>query len=285
MTTCTLSQLSQAEVDFAAMRLNENAETRSVYVDEMREWIAKSGDLNARTDESFILSFLRNCKFDVDKTKRKFRSFHEMKTLSPDWFANRDPFLPVLQQLFSLGVFLPLRKTNETGSMIVIIRACVHNPKVHTISNVLKASMMILDVATRDNKSVSLYGIVAVIDLKGVSLGHALQLTPSLIKRLVHSWQGCYPIRIVAVEFINAPFHVNMVLNIFRSFMSEKLKSRVDVHTGDMRTISSKVPPSVLPFEYGGTEGSLENLKEYWKGVVEENQRWLIEDEAYKLAA
>ena len=118
--------------------------------------------------------------------------------------------------------------------------------------------MMVLEIATRDSVSVSLHGIVAVLDLESVSLGHALQLTPNVIKQLVHSWQGCYPIRIGSLNFINAPVYVNVVLNVFKSFMTAKLRQRVKIHR---RGIVGTVSPEILPIEYGGTDDSLENLK------------------------
>ena len=118
--------------------------------------------------------------------------------------------------------------------------------------------MMILDIATRDNISVSLHGIIAILDLESVTLGHALQLTPNVIKQLVHSWQGCYPFRISSMNFINAPIYVNVVLNVFKSFMSAKLRKRVEIFR---RGIAGKVSSDILPFEYGGTNESIQNLR------------------------
>ena len=39
--------------------------------------------------------------------------------------------------------------------------------------------------------------------------------------------QDCYPMRPKSLDFVNAPPHVNVVLNIFRQFMTEKLRQRV----------------------------------------------------------
>lgn len=118
--------------------------------------------------------------------------------------------------------------------------------------------MMVLDIATRNNISVSLHGIVAILDLKSVSLGHALQLTPNVIKQLVHSWQSCYPFRIGHMYFINAPIYVNVVLNVFKSFMTDKLRKRIHINR---KGIAGKISSNILPIEYSGTEGSLQDLK------------------------
>ena len=51
---------------------------------------------------------------------------------------------------------------------------------------------MVLDLLLTLDGSISNDGIVAIFDMNGVTLGHALQLTPTVIKRSVESWQ-LYP--------------------------------------------------------------------------------------------
>jgi hypothetical protein len=119
---------------------------------------------------------------------------------------------------------------------------------------------MVLDLAARDHVASSLYGIVAVHDMTGVQLSHALQMSPGVVKRLVHTWQG-YPNRIRSLEYVNAPAHVNVVLNIFKRFMSKKLRQRMHVHRGDGKAVLKKLSPSVLPRELGGTEEDYDTLK------------------------
>lgn len=42
---------------------------------------------------------------------------------------------------------------------------------------------MILDLVLAMDETISVYGIAAVFDMRGVTLGHALQLPPATIKR------------------------------------------------------------------------------------------------------
>lgn len=76
-----------------------------------------------------------------------------------EWFGNRDPFSPEIEELFDLGVFLPLKEKDNQNRQVFIIRKCsylifiienvtpflfrllgtaVHDPKIHTQNNVLK---------------------------------------------------------------------------------------------------------------------------------------------------
>lgn len=74
---------------------------------------------------------------------------------------------------------------------------------------------MVLDLLIKLEADSCANGIIAIFDLEGVQLGHALQLTPKIIKRSVESWKA-YPCQPKLLEFINSPPHVNYILNIFR---------------------------------------------------------------------
>ncbi|XP_011501572.1 PREDICTED: alpha-tocopherol transfer protein-like [Ceratosolen solmsi marchali] len=277
-----LCELTTEQKEFAAAYLNETEALRLRRIQDVRTWILEDSGISSRLDDFFILRFLRGCKFDIEKTKRKLMSYYVQRSLSPEWFTNRDPFLPEIQELLNLGVFLPLRKVDEEGRMVIIIRTCVHDPRRHKIADVFKTGMMVLDLAAREHIASSLYGIVSVHDMTGVQLSHALQMTPGVVKKLVHTWQG-YPNRIRSLEYINAPAHVNIVLNIFKRFMSKKLRQRMHVHRGDDKALLKKLSSSILPSELGGTEEDYDTLKRYWKQEVETHKQWFIDDEQYKL--
>lgn len=42
---------------------------------------------------------------------------------------------------------------------------------------------MLLDLVLHSDETISIHGVVAIFDMKGVTLGHALQLPPTIIKR------------------------------------------------------------------------------------------------------
>lgn len=102
-------------------------------------------------------------------------------------------------------------------------------------------------------------------------------MTPVLIKRAVNSWES-YPLRIQKLEFVNTNFGINVVLDIFRSFMSAKMKERVSTKRGkpDFKASDN------LPKELGGTVDTFQGLANHWKEMVEKNHRWYDEDEKYK---
>lgn len=88
-----------------------------------------------------------------------------------------------------LSVFLPLRNKDEEGRTVVLIRAAVHDPYKHKQSDVFKVGKMLVDLLLETDEIISVFGVFAICDLNGVTLGHALQLTPPLVKKAVHAWQ------------------------------------------------------------------------------------------------
>jgi len=120
---------------------------------------------------------------------------------------------------------------------------------------------MATEVATKNYTAVSVYGSSVFIDVANPTMRHAVQMRPQIIMNIVHAWQSCYPLRVQSINIINAPEYVDIVLRIFRSFMTEKMKSRLHVYSQKMmQNCFKNIPANILPFEYGGTDGTLQEL-------------------------
>ncbi|XP_057338580.1 retinol-binding protein pinta-like [Microplitis mediator] len=277
-------QSPESEKSFASIDLsNEDDEMVFMKINEIRQWIHSNNKLCARTDDFTLLKFLRCCNYDVTKTQEKIYNYYAQRTKCPEWFYDRNPFSSELEELLDMGVFIPLIQFNDEGRMIIIIRVSIHDPYKHKIANVIKTGKMILDVAIKDNMTVSTIGVIVIFDMNNVTLSHGLQMTPRVVQRLVHSWQGCYPVKINSLNFINAPLHVNGILTIFKSFMSHKMRTKVNVYSKTSQNFFSNIPRHLLPAEYGGSAGNLKTLIDHWKIVVQKNKDWFIEEEKYRV--
>lgn len=74
----------------AFKELNEDPSRIEKDIEVFREWINKSPYIKGRTDDQFLLTFLRGCKFSIEKAKQKYDLFYTLKTHMPI-FKNRDP--------------------------------------------------------------------------------------------------------------------------------------------------------------------------------------------------
>jgi len=120
---------------------------------------------------------------------------------------------------------------------------------------------MSLDLALRDSVEASLYGLVIIIDLQYATLRHVAQVRPSILMNMVHAWQGCYPIRIRLLNYVNTPESAKLILMFTRYFLNDKLKQRLHIYTPKTtRECFTNVPANILPVEYGGTDGTIQEL-------------------------
>lgn len=87
-------------------------------VKQIREWIQKQPhlkikngknllyifsivvDFNIILDDQWILSFLRACKFSLQRTKEKLDLYYTLRSLSPELFPKENPITPNMQAYF-----------------------------------------------------------------------------------------------------------------------------------------------------------------------------------------
>ncbi|CAG2056398.1 unnamed protein product [Timema podura] len=96
-------------------------------------------------------------------------------------------------------------------------------------------------------------GAVVVFDMDGLSLQQVWQFTPPFAKRIVDWLQDSIPLRIKGIHIINQPYIFNMVFQLFKPFLREKLRSRIIFHGTDRDSLHNHLSPKCLPECYGGT--------------------------------
>lgn len=52
----------------------------------LKTWIKQQPHLKANTDDQFLISFLRGCKYSLEKAKKKIDRFYTLKTKFPEIF-------------------------------------------------------------------------------------------------------------------------------------------------------------------------------------------------------
>lgn len=95
--------LSPALQKVACEQLFEEPEKIAEMVEMFKNWINKSPHLKARTDDQFLVTFLRACKYSLEKTKIKFDTFYTLRTHMPEWTQDVDPNKLRLKEILNLG--------------------------------------------------------------------------------------------------------------------------------------------------------------------------------------
>jgi len=250
----------------------------------IKSWIKKSPHLHSiRQDDAYITMFLRGCKFSLERTKEKLDFHHSVRGSLPSWFDDWDPRQPHLQAILKTGMYLPLPGYDRYGRGVVLMRGGVSDPNTMKAEDEFKVSTMLMEQAFDGDDQASICGIVLVQDMAGMTASHALKMNPVVAKKAMTVWQDAYPARPKALHFINMPPVIESVYKMFEGFQKEKMRQRNHVHPkGDLSKMQEDVGLDILPKEYGGTNGTIDELTDYWMKRMEEKRDWLMEQTKFK---
>lgn len=53
--------------------------------------------------DQWLIAFLRGCKFSLERSKEKMDMYYTLKTIVPEFFANRDPLDDRIQEILKIG--------------------------------------------------------------------------------------------------------------------------------------------------------------------------------------
>lgn len=87
----------------AADELNEDPAKIHSDIEGLRNWINQSPHLKSRTDDQFLVAFLRGCKYSLEKAKHKLDLFYTVRTHAPELIKNRDPMNDSVIGMIRLG--------------------------------------------------------------------------------------------------------------------------------------------------------------------------------------
>ncbi|KAF5291248.1 hypothetical protein FQR65_LT11426 [Abscondita terminalis] len=260
--------------------LHEDVNRRQCDIEHIQKWIEKQSCLNIGIDDQLIVTFLRGCKWSLQKTKDKIQCFYSIRSILPEFFENRDPFSVELQSLLNKGIFFPLPKTETPRGPRICFAKCSNIPEEINLNTLCKYFFMILDILLNEDDNFVVAGMILLADYKDIPIKMLTQATPGFVKKYLITLEKAYPLRIKNFIGINTPKIVEGLFNnIFRVLCSEKLRNKlVIVTSSNIQLVYDKVDQALFPEECGGQNGSLEELAKEWKIKVESYRNWFLED-------
>ncbi|KAJ9594066.1 hypothetical protein L9F63_014509 [Diploptera punctata] len=272
--------LSPELLEVAKRDLNEDPDRRKEDLNYIKEWLSKQPHLRPRTDPQWLLTFLRGCKFSLERTKEKLDNYYTFKSALPELFRDRDPMRPELQEIIKLGFLIPLPEPDDQGRVVILGRQVSEDPDKIKLTEMFKYNLMLTDYLMSHDDRALVYGTVSIMDHSKSTLGHMKHFSPSLMKKLATVFQDGYPIRPKALHHVNMPSSFMTIFNLFRTFMKEKINKRTHLHE-NVDSLCQQVPRRILPKEYGGDAGPISDLIEDWRKKLEAHRGWYLEDEKY----
>lgn len=87
----------------AIEELNEESDKIEEVLTAFKVWITSTPHLKARTDDQFLVTFLRGCKYNLEKAQKKLDMFYTLRTHMPELMLDRDPMDQKLHAIIKLG--------------------------------------------------------------------------------------------------------------------------------------------------------------------------------------
>ncbi|VVC91866.1 unnamed protein product [Leptidea sinapis] len=241
------------------------------------EYGGNGGSIPEIVADQKIASFLRGCKHSLERTKEKLDMSYTLRTLAPEIFQKRDPLDPKIQKILTKGIILPLKRCENDGCRPILTRFDCELAPECSIEDMVKVCFMVIEVLIEEDDNIIICGEELVSDLKKTGFALVTQFTAPFAKKLVTSFEKGLPVRMKAFYFLNPPTGIETAFFILKFFISEKLKKRV--HNQNSKGAYDQIPQELLPQEYGGNNGSIEELIEYWKTKLESYRDWFLAEE------
>ncbi|XP_033322708.1 alpha-tocopherol transfer protein-like isoform X2 [Megalopta genalis] len=260
--------------------LNENVTTRDKDVEIIKEWLSKQPHLPKFDDDQRIMTFLRGCKFSLEKCKRKLDMYFTMRTAIPEFFADRDITRPELREISKLIQIPPLPGLTKNGRRVIIMRGIDKEIPTPNITEAMKMVMMIGDIRLKE-ELVGVAGDVYILDASVATPAHFAKFTPTVVKKFLVCVQEAYPVKLKEVHVVNVSPLVDTIVNFVKPFIKEKIRNRIFMHS-NLETLYDYIPQEILPKEYGGDAGPIQDIHDTWMKKLEEYGPWFKEQESVK---
>lgn len=275
-----VSKLDPAILQKARDELGETEQRLQQSYDIIREWLKKQPHLaKCPLPDLYIINFIRGCKYNLEKVKRKLDCTMTMRGALPEFFSGWNPFAPELQAILKLGPQLPLLEYDQLGRRVIVMRGGCINPLIHKAEDVEKVSFMVTETLGKGDEQLPITGLVVIIDMDGLTLEHLTNRSLSLSKKLMKFYQDAAPLRPQSINFVRTGSVFSTAFKVANTLVNEKIRQRFKVHAEGFESLHKEISKDVLPSDYGGNGKSLAELTDYWKLRVEQNAKSLAESE------
>jgi len=267
--------------EIARKDLNEDKSSRRKALAEMRAWIKTTPGINhCRTDNSFLLRFLRMQKFDIKESQNILEKYLTMRCQYPAWFQNLDCRDPSLKDLVDSGYIFVLPGRDSLGRRVIFSQAGVMDPSRFTSSDILRSLIMTFETLLVDEEN-QVRGFTYIFDEKSVGWSHLSVWTPSEVTKAFSCCERALPMRHREIHFINLPWTMSLIFQFAKSLLSEKIRNRFQTHSS-LESLAAVVDSKVLPAEYGGTVPIQECINS-WKKELEMRRSTVLQLDNLKI--
>ncbi|XP_058474209.1 clavesin-1-like isoform X1 [Solea solea] len=247
------ADLSLDTTEKARLELNENPDTLHHDIQLVRDMIVTRPDIGfLRTDDDFILRFLRARKFDQMETFRLLAQYFQFRQQNLDMFQSFKVDDPGIKRALMDGFPGVLESPDQHGRKILLLFASNWDQSRNSFTDILRAILLSLEVLI-ENPELQINGFILIIDWSNFSFKQASKLTPNILRLAIEGLQDSFPARFGGIHFVNQPWYIHAMFTIIKPFLKDKTRKRIFLHGNNLNSLHQLILPDCLPSEFGGT--------------------------------
>lgn len=120
-------ELSELALKISRKELREDRSAREQCLEQLLNWLNKNEDVeNVRSDDRFLLRFLRAKKFSVPMAQQIILKYLNLKRVFPQMTANLDYKSKSVHEILTNGYLTVSPVRDQNGRRVIIVRAGKH---------------------------------------------------------------------------------------------------------------------------------------------------------------
>ncbi|XP_075169008.1 alpha-tocopherol transfer protein-like isoform X1 [Haematobia irritans] len=276
-----IKPLSAELQNIANVELNEVPSRIFQDLQMLKDWIRTQPHLKARTDDQFLIQFLRGCKYSLEKAKQKLDCYFTLKSKCNNFFSitNVDDY-KFRGFHNTRSIFVLPKPIHENGPRIIFIRMNFKTDEFNA-SHFLQYNTALNEILLVDDPYACIYGILYVVDLSQAKIDHMLLITPTVLKKAVTFYENTLPLRIKGICAINIPTLLLTICEMLVQHLPKKLQNSIYLCGTDTSVLEEQLPRKYFPVEYGGENGSLDQLCQDFNKVWDEYREYFKQNAEY----
>ncbi|RZC33570.1 CRAL TRIO domain containing protein [Asbolus verrucosus] len=236
----------------AEKELRETPDITSDAISKLRCLLQEEKNLHVPINNTeWLIRFLRPCKFYPHSAFELIKRHYQFKLKHRNVYKHLKPSNE--KNIFQQNIIRLQGERDQYGRRIMTIKLGKEWKMSEVTLDELFKGLILLSELSLLEPTTQVCGVVIIIDFDGLSFAQTRKFTPMWLKRIVDWIQDCIPLRIKNLHIVNQPYLFNLIYNLIKPFLREKLKKRLIMHGKNHASLHQYVKPELLTPNYGGT--------------------------------
>ncbi|CAG9807640.1 unnamed protein product [Chironomus riparius] len=263
-----MSNISAEVLEKAKTEIREDEIRKQQSLEQLRDFISKHAFIKTcRTEDSFLLPFLRARKYNMDRVCDTFEKALIFVRTHDEWFDWSEDKFNRTMELYDTGFIKVMKNRDSEGRRVVIANNKLDMEK-YNADDVFRLHCLVFLVLANEEET-QICGIVYIDDFsEGITMKY-LSMYPLKSMYDFTIQLKVTPVRLKNICLVGLPSFATQFLNIVKLGLSEVMNQRLHV-VDNASEIGNFVDQSVMTKDYGGDFDGDECLKEFRK-IIEAN--------------